>query len=75
MGYKWCVVPQCTNTSIKTPEKLFVSVPRNNKMRKKWLQLASRNPKDITENTNVFFCEDHFDVSKRLILYVFYYEI
>lgn len=68
MSYKWCVVPACTNTSIKTPEKLFVCVPKNAKMRKKWLQLARRNPDDIADNSVVFFCEDHFDVSKHIII-------
>ncbi|KAF2888399.1 hypothetical protein ILUMI_17774 [Ignelater luminosus] len=47
MVYKWCVVPQCTNTSIKTPEKMFVSIPKNTEIRKKWLMFARRNPKDI----------------------------
>ena len=27
--YKTCAVPECVNTSIKTPNKLFVYVPRN----------------------------------------------
>lgn len=63
MVYKWCVVPQCTNTSIKNPHKLFVSVPTNPKRRKMWLQLARRDPKSIVSHSNVFMCEDHFDVS------------
>lgn len=53
MGYKWCAVPACANTSIKTPEKLFLCVPKNVKMRKKWLKLARRNPHDIVDNTVV----------------------
>lgn len=63
MVYKWCVVPKCTNTSLKTPQKVFVSVPTNPKKRNKWLQLARRDPKSILSHTNVFMCEDHFDVS------------
>ncbi|KAF2890425.1 hypothetical protein ILUMI_15748, partial [Ignelater luminosus] len=55
------LVPQCTNTSIKTPEKMFVSIPKNTKIRKKWLMLARRNPKDIAASTNAFMCEDHFN--------------
>lgn len=62
MSYKWCAVPQCKNTSIKTPEKLFVNVPINVKLRRKWFQLARRDPKDVMENSKVFFCEDHFHV-------------
>ncbi|KAF2903970.1 hypothetical protein ILUMI_02205 [Ignelater luminosus] len=70
MVYKWCVVPQCTNTSIKTPEKMFVSIPKNTKIRKKWLMLARRNPKDIAASTNAFMCEDHFNVSKQFYSHV-----
>lgn len=65
MAYKWCVVPQCTNTSIKTPKKMFVNIPKNKKIREKWLKLAHRNPKDISASTNAFMCEDHFNVSKQ----------
>ena len=67
MVYKYCVVPQCTNTSIKTPQKVFVSLPMNIKRRKKWLQLARRDPKCISSNTHAFMCEDHFDVSMLVI--------
>lgn len=63
MVYKWCVVAQCTSTSIRTPHKMFVSVPTNPKKRKMWLQLAGRDPKSIRPQSNVFMCEDHFDVS------------
>ncbi|KAF2900823.1 hypothetical protein ILUMI_05362 [Ignelater luminosus] len=66
MVYKWCVVPQCTNTSIKTPEKMFVPIPKNTKIRKKWLMLARRNPKDIAASTNAFMREDHFNTKKMM---------
>lgn len=65
--YKCCVVPRCTNTSIKTPKKLFVYVPNNKTMRYKWLTLARRDPKGLSVNSSIYFCEDHFDVS----LYIF----
>lgn len=68
MVYKWCAVPGCTNTSIKTPEKLFISLPKNRKIRDKWMQLARRNPRDISDKTTPFFCEDHFCVSKHAII-------
>ncbi|KAF2882808.1 hypothetical protein ILUMI_23320 [Ignelater luminosus] len=69
MVYKWCVVPQYTNTSIKTPEKMFVSIPKNTKIRKKWLMLARRNPKDIAASTNAFMCEDHFNIEQDMANY------
>ncbi|KAL1487867.1 hypothetical protein ABEB36_015517 [Hypothenemus hampei] len=69
MSYKWCAVPQCENTSIKTPEKLFVNVPRQSKMRKKWLQMAGRDPKDVKSNSHIYFCEDHFNIAKDMANY------
>ena len=40
--YKWCFVPKCKNTTIKTPTKLFFPVPKNNELRKQWFQSARR---------------------------------
>lgn len=70
--YKWCVVPACTNTTIKTPEKLFISVPKKPKIRKKWLQLARRDPQAIVNDSTVFFCEDHFNMEKDIANYLQY---
>lgn len=67
-GYRWCGVPQCTNTSIKTPNKLFVFVPYKETIRDKWLHMARRDLSGILPNTQLYFCEDHFDVS----IYLFY---
>lgn len=50
--YKWCAVPQCINTSIKTPNKVFVSVPRKKIIKDKWLKLARRNPNDVWKIKN-----------------------
>ncbi|KAK9891180.1 hypothetical protein WA026_013496 [Henosepilachna vigintioctopunctata] len=72
MYYKWCVVPQCTNTSIKTPQKMFVNLPPNTKIRKKWLILARRNPKDIAVKSHAFMCEDHFNMEKDMANYTQY---
>ncbi|KAJ8985930.1 hypothetical protein NQ317_010687 [Molorchus minor] len=41
--YKYCLVPQCKSTTIKTPNKLFIYVPNNEQIRKKWLKLARRD--------------------------------
>lgn len=61
--YRWCAVPQCNNTSIKTPNKLFINVPMKKKVRNTWLSLARRDPAAISDNSVIYFCEDHFDVS------------
>lgn len=65
--YKFCVVRGCENTTINAPDKLFIHVPQSSKlleMRKKWLQLAGRNYNDFSMKSTIYFCEDHFDVSK-----------
>lgn len=62
--YFWCIVPHCTNTSIKTPEKVFIHVPKDPKTRRLWLLAARRDPKEISAATSVYCCEDHFDVSE-----------
>ncbi|KAH9632794.1 hypothetical protein HF086_012619 [Spodoptera exigua] len=72
MVYKWCTVPECKNTSIKTTEKIFVSVPTNPKRRKMWLQLARRDPKNVLSHTNIFMCEDHFDMEQDTTNYLKY---
>ncbi|XP_045477107.1 uncharacterized protein LOC123682508 [Harmonia axyridis] len=71
--YKICGVPQCKNTSLKTPEKLFVSVPQNRDMRVKWLQLAKRDLTGITTATRLHFCEDHFDMPNDMENYMQYH--
>ncbi|XP_037872296.1 uncharacterized protein LOC119629683 [Bombyx mori] len=71
--YKCCVVPRCTNTSIKTPKKLFVYVPNNKTMRYKWLTLARRDPKGLSVNSSIYFCEDHFDLPHDMDNYMEYH--
>lgn len=66
--YRCCAVPLCTNTTIKSPDKLFIFVPYDKTIRNKWLKLARRDIKGILPNTQLYFCEDHFDVSIYLYL-------
>lgn len=63
--YHWCLVSECKNTSVKTPEKLWIQVPTDLKMRNRWLKLARRDPKSLSTKTKYYFCEDHFDVSMQ----------
>ncbi|KAL3282239.1 hypothetical protein HHI36_005433 [Cryptolaemus montrouzieri] len=60
--YKYCAVPFCHNTTIKTPQKLFVYVPRQKEIRKEWFRLAGREDYKILISKNIYFCEDHFDM-------------
>ncbi|KAJ8967677.1 hypothetical protein NQ317_009225 [Molorchus minor] len=60
--YKYCRVPQCKSTTIKTPNKLFIYVPNNEQIRKKWLKLARRDAvHSLLTNSIMYFCADHFD--------------
>lgn len=60
---KWCFVPGCTNTSKNSPNKIFISVPKNLKRKKKWFAAARRDLKDVSIKTSFYCCEDHFNVS------------
>ncbi|XP_050500902.1 uncharacterized protein LOC126880873 [Diabrotica virgifera virgifera] len=58
--YKYCIVPNCTSTTIKTPNKIFFHVPLQTDKRKKWCKLMKRDligPKSIK-----YVCEEHFDI-------------
>lgn len=57
---RWCFVPLCTNTDRKNPDKVFVSVPRLESIRKKWF-LASNRVFDGSKSC-FYCCEDHFDL-------------
>ncbi|XP_023951319.2 uncharacterized protein LOC112055435 [Bicyclus anynana] len=70
--YRWCAVPQCTNTSIKTPKKLFIQVPRKENIRNTWLKLARRDSANIAPSSVLYFCEDHFDLPNDMENYIKY---
>ncbi|XP_063899271.1 uncharacterized protein LOC110383286 isoform X3 [Helicoverpa armigera] len=69
--YKYCIVPQCESSTIKTPEKLFIHVPRN-EQRRKWLQLARRDV-NVALDSKMYFCEDHFDLPNDMENYMEYH--
>lgn len=60
--YKWCFVPQCTNTTLKTPNKVFLNVVKDELVRKRWCQ-AARRKFPVKKTSTLYCCEDHFDVS------------
>ncbi|KAK5649799.1 hypothetical protein RI129_000828 [Pyrocoelia pectoralis] len=64
--YKWCFVPMCTNTTFTTPEKTFLTMPRDVKIRKMWFKAARRDYSKIT-SSDFYCCEDHFDVKIDLL--------
>ncbi|XP_013201047.2 uncharacterized protein LOC106143482 isoform X4 [Amyelois transitella] len=71
--YRWCVVPRCVNTSITTPNKIFIDVPRKPDIRKKWLYLARRKCDGMSVTSSIYFCEDHFDLPNDMENYMRYH--
>ncbi|XP_050311187.1 uncharacterized protein LOC126746837 [Anthonomus grandis grandis] len=69
--YKYCLVPLCKNTTVKTPEKIFISLPGNKDRRRKWLKACRRNENDISlSNKGVYVCEDHFNLEEDMDNYI-----
>ncbi|XP_071642039.1 uncharacterized protein [Temnothorax longispinosus] len=65
-NYKWCFVPLCKSTTISTPLKIFVSVPKGD-IRKKWFEVARRNDaSSISLSTSLFCCQDHFHLQEDI---------
>ncbi|KAF4528771.1 hypothetical protein B566_EDAN016959, partial [Ephemera danica] len=61
---KYCIVPMCQNTILRTPEKKFFAVPRNEKQRKLWFLACHRDP--MSRIGSRFVCEDHFELREDL---------
>ena len=62
-AYKWCLVDGCSNSTRKTPDKIFSPVPVNPIVWNEWFESAQRRDKPGT--SNMFCCQDHFDVHSR----------
>ncbi|KAB0794888.1 hypothetical protein PPYR_11727 [Photinus pyralis] len=69
---KWCFVPVCKNTSCITPNKIFVSVPKDIKRRQKWFAAARRNISEVSKKSTMYCCEDHFDLKEDMENYIEY---
>ncbi|KAJ8929194.1 hypothetical protein NQ314_008358 [Rhamnusium bicolor] len=69
---KWCFVPKCKNTTYKTPDKTFITVPRDAKRREKWFAAARRDIKKVSEKSTLYCCEDHFKLEEDMEIYVEY---
>ncbi|XP_054715697.1 uncharacterized protein LOC129225127 [Uloborus diversus] len=56
--YKYCIVPMCTNSTSKAPNKVFFDVPRNKTDRQRWCFAMKRLSETSVRNV----CQDHFDL-------------
>ncbi|RVE44587.1 hypothetical protein evm_010767 [Chilo suppressalis] len=61
-NYHYCIVREYKNTSLKTPGKLWIKVPKEINLRNNWLELAKRDPANLSTLRKNYFCEDHFDL-------------
>ncbi|XP_050508624.1 uncharacterized protein LOC126885875 isoform X1 [Diabrotica virgifera virgifera] len=60
--YKYCIVPGCKSTTVRTSNKHFFTLPKEPKRRLKWLKACRRDKKDISQKSiGLYVCEDHFD--------------
>lgn len=62
---KTCFFRGCQNNSLNCIRKIFIRVPKNKEVRKSWFQSA-RNTAEIPSTSDIFCCEDHFNVSVQL---------
>lgn len=60
-NYKYCVVPECKNTSLTAPDKVFITLPKDEKARKLWQQ-SMRRTDFLSSKSRKYCCEDHFNV-------------
>ncbi|XP_018580312.1 uncharacterized protein LOC108917967 [Anoplophora glabripennis] len=70
-NYKYCIVPQCENTSVKTPKKIFISLPRNVERNKQW-QKAMKRKNMLSVKSTYFVCEDHFNLETDMENYRYF---
>ncbi|KAJ8964841.1 hypothetical protein NQ317_018650 [Molorchus minor] len=67
---KYCIVPECINTSINAPEKLFICLPSDQNLRRAW-QHAMGRFKFVSNKGSRFCCEDHFNVEEDIENYLY----
>ena len=59
MWKRYCCVPKCNNNNRKNPELSFHKIPKNPKLKKKWMQVLKR--KGVREpNSSHRVCSAHF---------------
>ncbi|KAF9410765.1 hypothetical protein HW555_010247 [Spodoptera exigua] len=64
LSYKYCIVPKCTNTTRKTPDKVFFRISSDAKIRKQWCKVMRRD--NISPKSCLYCCEDHFNSKEKM---------
>ncbi|XP_015112961.1 uncharacterized protein LOC107038394 isoform X3 [Diachasma alloeum] len=65
--YKYCFVPNCRSTTITTPNKIFICVPKSEEIRRLWCIAAAYTGKLRLSSA---ICEDHFKLDEDLENYM-----
>lgn len=60
--YKYCIVPSCKNNIKNAPKKVYFHIPRDAILRSIWFKAMNRT-EELSPNTTLHCCEDHFNVS------------
>ncbi|XP_041985244.1 uncharacterized protein LOC121737649 isoform X2 [Aricia agestis] len=71
-NYHFCIVKECKNTSVNSPHKLWIQLPRERKKRETWLKLVGRDQEYLSPKTLYYFCDDHFDMENDMANYLEY---
>ncbi|KAF4517946.1 hypothetical protein B566_EDAN005312, partial [Ephemera danica] len=62
--FKSCYVPECMNTILNSPDKIFVTLPTDEENRRQWLLAANISKEELFDlPKHLYFCEDHFQKS------------
>ncbi|XP_018565938.1 uncharacterized protein LOC108906964 [Anoplophora glabripennis] len=70
-NYKYCVVPQCASTTLRTPDKIFITLPQDPKRNLLW-QKAMRREKMLSLKSTYHVCEDHFNLEVDMENYLYF---
>ena len=60
-SYKYCFFDDCESTTISTPKKIFVPIPKGDD-RQIWVDIIKPN-KTFSDQSSLYCCEDHFNVN------------
>ncbi|XP_071650661.1 uncharacterized protein [Temnothorax longispinosus] len=63
--YKSCFFRKCGNTTITTPTKSFLPVPKG-KARKQWIKIIRGDGREFSQQSALYCCEDHFNLQEDL---------
>ncbi|KAI5745911.1 hypothetical protein M8J76_015455 [Diaphorina citri] len=62
---RYCLFPNCYNSTRRTPDKLFFNIPKEKDMKAKFLEaIQYKDTKILNNSTPYYICEDHFELEE-----------